>query len=235
MDGQLDRCADISIDDTTGIFTDFAEFESFQALTGHLKQATGRYYGTAAIAFIKWIQEHPDEIELLHSTFHETVADYIPEGCAGGSIRIIHRFGAALIAGYIAVEAGIYTCNENAIENAIKQTILTWWQGREWAVKLIADYTLAHEHDIIEGKVTRVSAPAFFIENEGLLVIEQGVFEEAFGDSSSSLLASLAARNILQIEQKGRLLKRYCNNRVFAYAIKFEKVEEMIKLMDIDQ
>lgn len=234
MNGQLDRCADVAIASTPGIFTEYGKFGSFAKLTSHLKQTTGQYYGTAAVAFIQWLLDHPEKLDQLADDFNNIIQNFAPDGCQEGSLRVMHRFAAAIIAGHLAVESGIYTCSLVDIENAMHLTINTWWQDREWPLKQIAAFVIENQDKLKVGRVTREQVPGFWDEQEGWLAIPSATFETCFGDNGRELLAALNQRGLLVIEQKARLKKRFCNNSVFAYTIKIEPIINMIKLMTQD-
>lgn len=221
LGGQADRAIDLPADQLV-LFEDFGEFGDFAELTRHLKQACGEYYGSAGEALIQYAVDNQDETDEILGLAAEAEELLMPANCGAGERRVVKCFAGALVAGYIAVSAGIFDCSPEDIEAAMKHLTDEWWRNRGGCLRRIADYLSAHPDDIVEGPPTLDSNAAVFHHN-GMFTFRDWAFAEAFEDHRK-MLPELYGLGALKREQAGRNIHRYCNNRFNGYSIYADRV-----------
>ena len=226
LGGQADRAIDLAADQMV-LFEDFGEFGNFAELTRHLKQACGEYYGSAGEAVIQYAVDNQDEADEILALAAKAEELLMPSNCGPGERRVVKCFAGALVAGYIAVRAGIFDCSPEDIDAAIQHLTDEWWRNRGGSLRRIADYLSAHADDIVTGPPALNSNAAVFHYN-GLFTIQSWAFEEAFEDHRK-MLPELYGLGALKREQAGRNIHRYCNNRFNGYSIYANRV---LPLMD---
>lgn len=235
LGGQQDRAIDIPIDHI-GVITDFGGFDDFQSVTRHLKMACGEYYGTAGRAILQYACDNPEQIETLIATSLDIEERLLPTSCGDGERRVVKFLTAAVVAGHIAIKAGVLNCTPETVENAVRQVVAEWWRERGGALRRIAEFLHANVSDVELGPMKRgVSATAFIDGN--LVIIPDDVFEDEFGDDVPAMLAELLSVNALVREgNNGKRNKcRFCNNSRFAYVIKLDRLEPIMhELVDGD-
>lgn len=226
--GQLDRIADICLEGEK-IFGETLDLGSFANTTRILKSACARSYGKAGSELIGFAVNNPAVVDELFATEelakHE--AKLAPPGCGDGERRVVKRMAAAAAAGLLALRAGVFDCNEQAVLDAMRLLTKLWWQGRADCLSRIANYALRNVDKIQEGKPVAATNAKGFVTNE-LFVIPAREFELEFGDDSSKVLKQLASIGALRTEQEGRFKSRYDNNRFFGYAIRTSKIAHLI-------
>lgn len=223
--GQSDRAIDIPIDGVD-IIQSFGKFESFDAATSHLKRACGEQYGTAGEAIIQYCCDNPEQIDQLLAMAPVIERALLPADCGAGERRVIKRFAAAVVAGRIAVMAGVF--DESAlekIEEAVKMVAALWWEARAGSLARIRTFLDANTDQIHLGKPTLDREMVAFVDDD-LTVFPLNVFNREFGEDGDAtrMLDELAGLNALRTEQAGRRVHRFCNNSFRGYAILTKKL-----------
>lgn len=216
--GQADRAIDIPISDV-GVLNSYGAFGSFNAMTSHLKRVCGEQYGTPGEAIIQYCCDNPEQVSELLAMAPDVENDLLPPDCGAGERRVVKRFAGAVVAGRIAVMAGVF--DEDVLEKidaAIKMVTDLWWGGRAGSLVRIRQF-LDDQLDQIETGKPELDCEAVAFVDEHLTVIPVDVFNRAFGDDSTRILDELAGLNALKTEQPGRRVHRFCNNRFRGYAI----------------
>lgn len=224
--GQADRAIDLAADQLV-LFNGFGKFGNFAELTRHLKQACGKYYGSAGKAVIQYAVDNLDETDEILALAAEAEELLMPSNCGPGERRVVKCFAGALVVGYIAVRAGIFDCPPDDIEAAMLHITNEWWRSRGGCLRRIADYLSAHADDIVVGPPALNSNAAVFHHN-GMFTFQEWAFAEAFEDHRK-MLPELYGLGALKREQAGRNIHRYCNNRFNGYSIYADRV---LPLMD---
>jgi hypothetical protein len=216
--GQADRAIDIPISDV-GVLNNYGVFGSFNAATSHLKRACGEQYGTPGEAIIQYCCDNPEEVSELLAMAPDVENDLLPPDCGAGERRVVKRFAGAVVAGRIAVIAGVFDEDvSEKIDAAIKLVTGLWWGARAGSLVRVRQF-LDDRLDQIETGKPELDCEAVAFVDEQLTVIPVDLFNRAFGDDSTRILDELAGLNALKTEQPGRRVHRFCNNRFRGYAI----------------
>ncbi|NNG22751.1 DUF927 domain-containing protein [Telluria aromaticivorans] len=223
--GQSDRAIDIPIGDV-GVLNCFSSFDSFNAATSHLKRACGEQYGTAGEAIIQYCCDNPDVVNDLLAMAPDIENELLPPDCGPGERRVVKRFAGAVVAGRIAVMAGVF--DEDALDKidaAIKLVVSLWWGARSRALDRVRQFLDENTADIQMGKPELDCEAVAFVADD-ITVIPVDVFNREFGGEGEAtrMLNDLAGLNALKIEQPGRRVCRFCNNRVRGYAILTKRI-----------
>lgn len=226
LGGQADRAIDIPVS-TKGVLTDLGDFADFASLTRHLKAACGRYYGRPARKFIKHILENPDCLNELVEQFPMIEECLIPQGCGDGERRVVKHFTAGLIAGVIAIEAGIFTCSVEVLEASFHEIIDAWWLGRAECLRRIACYLEENWENVTEERPdVRLGVKAYINGNKVIIPVKD--FVDEFGSEEKTIIEQLVSLNALIREQPNRNKSRFCNNEMFAYVVDYIRVQPFI-------
>lgn len=230
LGGQQDRAIDIPLDNI-GVITDFGDYADFSSVTRHLKKACGEYYGSAGKAIIQYACDHPAHVRELIATTQMVEERLMPVNCGDGERRVVKFLAAAVVAGHIAIAAGVFNCTPEAVEDAGKAVIGEWWRERGGGLRRVAEFLSANASDIVLGPVKRnVMATAFIDGN--LVIIPVPVFEHEFREDGKGILAELVSVNALVREQGKRNKSRFCNNSRDAYVIKLDRLEPIMQELD---
>jgi hypothetical protein len=216
--GQADRASDIPTSDV-GVVNNFGSFGSFSAVTSHLKRACGEQYGTPAEAIIQYCCDNPEEVDQILSMAPEVENVLLPADCGPGERRVVKRFAGAVVAGRIAVKAGVFDEDDvEKIDAAIKLVTDLWWGTRAGALTRIRTFLDENIDEIQIGKPELGCEVVAFVDDD-LTVIPINVFNREFGDDGMRILDELAGLSALKKEQAKRYAHRFCNNGVRGYAI----------------
>lgn len=122
--GEEARILDLPIlDCATGIFDRLSEagYDNARSeatkLADHLNEATGRYYGTASKAFIRYVVGHLEHVEQEVPRLVELFNHKLKVPATGWERRISSKFGLAYAAGRLAIEAGVLPYSEKLIRD----------------------------------------------------------------------------------------------------------------------
>lgn len=110
MAGQEVRFLDVPADAgrSMGLFENIHGADSPEAFARQITTASGKYYGTAAIAFIERIVDIRDHLGgMISDLANSFVEKYVPAGADGQVQRGARRFGLIAAAGELAVARGI--------------------------------------------------------------------------------------------------------------------------------
>jgi len=151
----------------------------------------------------------------------------MPVNCGDGERRVIKFLAAAVVAGHIAIKAGVFDCEPETVEAAVKTIIGEWWYERGGVLRRIAEFLHANFDDTKEGLPKRRVMAAAFFDDRHVMIPEQ-VFEDEFGDDCKAMLAELKSINALVREQPNRNKCRFDNNNVWAYVIKLDRLEPIL-------
>ncbi|MBA5606269.1 DUF927 domain-containing protein [Duganella sp. FT3S] len=226
LGGQQDRAIDIPID-RIGVISNFGDFNGFPELTRHLKKACGDYYGAPGEAILQFACDNPELVRDVISMAPEIEERLMPPNCGDGERRIVKFLAAAVVAGNLAILAGVLDCEPEVVENAVKLIVMEWWHGRGGSLRRIAEFLSANYADVKEHAPVRRSSAKAFIDGN-LIIIPDHVFDNEFGDEAKGIIAELVGLNALIREQDKRNKSRFCNNSLYAYVIKLDRVEPIL-------
>jgi hypothetical protein len=232
--GQSDRAIDIPINGV-GILNSYGQFDSFNAATSHLKRACAEQYGTAGEAIIQYCCDNPEQVDELLAMTPAIEKALLPADCGAGERRVVKRFAGAVVAGRIAVMAGVF--DESAlekIEEAAKMAVALWWRARTSSLALIRTF-LDENTEQIELSKPKLNCEVVAFVYGDLTVIPVNVFNREFGEKGDAkpILDELAGLNALKIEQAGRRVHRFCNNSIRGYAILTKKIWPDLECTDV--
>ena len=228
----LDRAIDIPLGEG-GVFSDFGDFESFKALTRHLKTACGEHYGAPGKVLLEYVVNNPDAVAERLGELKEIEEALLPPGCGDGERRVVKCFAVAVAAGKIACDAGVFRCDETEVMAAMQHLTGVWWHHRGGALQTIAEFVVDNQERILDEPPTLAKRPKAFLAKVAAkdgkpateaLIIPENEFDLAFGPEGSGLVRELATLNALIREQPNRNKHRFCNNRLFAYVVPFDRV-----------
>ena len=223
LGGQADRAIDMPINDL-GIFTNIGEFNTVYDLQHHLKIVTGLYYGTPGEAIIKFIVEHPDEAKQVLNLLNEFEKLLLPEGCDPGQRRVIQFLAGGLVAGYLAILAGVLTCTTEDLDQAFKAITNAWWNAqRPPCFDSIADF-IEENADDISWEAPDLKSPSVVFIYNGLLIIRAFAFENFFAPKAKEMLDQLYSLQALKRKQLNRNKSRHCNNAMETYDIDLARI-----------
>lgn len=223
LGGMADRAVDIAIDQM-GVFQDFGELGDRQRLFKHLKKECGRFYGSPGHAILDYAVRNPEAVQERLAEAEDIEERLLPDGCGDGERRVVKLFAAAVAAGNIAVDAGVFRCEPEVIEDAMRRITDIWWRSRGGVLRIIAAHLEAHFADVLsQAPSLNVHAVAFLHDNN--VIIPESEFNIAFGNQAKRMVQDLAGLNALVREQPNRTKHRFCNNRLFAYVIPIERIE----------
>lgn len=227
LGGQQDRAIDIPVDGI-GVISEYGDFDDFQHVTRHLKAACGNYYGSAGQSILQFACDNPEAVADLIGSAKDIEDRLMPNNCGDGERRIVKFLAAAVVAGRIAIKAGALTCSADDVEAAVGQVVAEWWRGRGGSLQRVAEFLHANADLIVYG-APELRSPAKAFLHGDRFIIPDYVFDNEFGEDAKDMLAELAGLNALaKREQSTRNKHRYCNNKLFAYAIMFDRVEPIL-------
>jgi len=130
--GQQVRVIDLPSDTGKhGLFEDLHEFSNAASLANYLRSASGKYYGTAARAFVSAISEILDEaVATIKAQTVQFVLDSCPADCDGQVKRVAERFGLVAAAGELATGLGILPWTQGSSLAAAKECFRAWLDVR---------------------------------------------------------------------------------------------------------
>jgi hypothetical protein len=231
LGGQADRAIDVPIEHVN-VINDYGTFPDFQSITRHLKKACSEHYGSPGQTILQYAVDHPEQVKSLLDTLNAVEDRLMPANCGDGERRVVKFMAAAVVAGHIAIAAGVFDCSEETVESAVKLLVNEWWYGRGGSLRRIAEFLVANERYIRVEAPTLHSTAKAFIDNDHI-IIPTSVFDQEFGVDARSLVDELSGLNAIKREQPSRTKSRFCNNRLFAYVIKLDRVEPILnELMD---
>jgi hypothetical protein len=221
--GQADRAIDIPISDV-GVVNCYGEFDSFNAATSHLKRACAEQYGTAGETIVQYCCDNPEVVSEVLAMASDVEDELLPNDCGPGERRVVKRLAGAVVAGRIAVLAGVFDKDvSDKIDAAFKTVTELWWGARASSLVRIRRF-LDENMDEIEESKPKVGCEAVAFLNSKLTVIPVTVFNREFGDDATRVLDELAGLSVLKPEQPGRHVHRFCNNRFRGYAFFTDRI-----------
>lgn len=132
--GQEVRLADVPADAgaVLGIFEQLHDFQSPDALARHLCEASERFYGTPARAFLDGlVQISPDALaDSVGKARGEFMAKYVPEGASGQVLSVAGRFALIAAAGTLATAFGILPWPKEEADTAAGLCFKAWLTRR---------------------------------------------------------------------------------------------------------
>jgi len=131
--GQEVRMIDIAADAGTGygIFEHLHNHEGGSKLSDAIKEATGAFYGVAAVAFLRKITNEPSTFKAqLKSAMAEFVSSNLPDDAGGQAERVCRRFALVAVAGEYATDAGITGWKQGDAVAAAATCFNAWLIGR---------------------------------------------------------------------------------------------------------
>jgi len=130
--GQQVRVIDLPSDTGIhGIFETLHDFTDAAALANHLRSASGKYYGTAARAFIENVAKDLDAaIAAIKARLAQFVAENCGEGADGQVKRVASRFGLIAAAGELAICLGILPWRPGNARDAANKCFQAWLDAR---------------------------------------------------------------------------------------------------------
>lgn len=223
--GQSDRAIDIPISGV-GVFNCFGSFNSFDTTASYLKRACAEQYGTPGEAIIQYCCDNPQEVRELLAMAPEIENELLPADCGPGERRVVKRFAGAVVAGRIAVMAGVF--DEDVLEKidaAVKMVTSLWWGARADSLARVRCFLDENRDELRVGKPERDCEVVAFVDDD-VTVIPVDVFNREFGGEGGAkrILDELAGLNALKREQQGRRVHRYCNNSLRGYAILTKRI-----------
>ena len=101
------------------------------AMSDRLKQATRRYYGTAGVTFIEWLQPQLDTIrDTIRADIERLAKEWTPVGAHGQVARVVQRFALVAVAGELATRAGVTGWKQGEAEVAAFMCFEDWLNER---------------------------------------------------------------------------------------------------------
>ena len=131
--GQQVRVVDFSAQaGPLGLFETCHDFETPKQLAEHLSDASKRYYGTAGMAWLRYLVAHRDAVALVAKELMKAfVASNVPKGAGGQVGRVANRFGLVAAAGEIATRIGILPWPEGEATRAAATCFADWRANRD--------------------------------------------------------------------------------------------------------
>lgn len=223
--GMLDRAIDVPVG-AQGIFTDFGDFDSFKALTRHLKAACSQYYGAPGKALLEFTVNNPEVVAQRLAEASEIEERLLPAGCGDGERRVVKSFAVAEAIGKLAVDAGILRCDETVLEAASQTMVDAWWFSRGSALRTVAEYLADHDERIAYEAPSLLSRAKAFVFDDKVVIPEGEFFKEFGPDKGTKLIQELTTLNALlrDTSNANRTKRRFCNNRLWAYVIPMDRI-----------
>lgn len=133
--GQILRLVDIPADAGVGlgIFEMLHHFESGTAFSKALLEATEKYYGTPAIAFLEnLIQPHNfDALPLLIKQCHQSfIKENVPTNASGQVNRVAERFALIAVGGELASQFNVTGWKPGEAKQAARHCFNAWLEQR---------------------------------------------------------------------------------------------------------
>jgi uncharacterized protein (DUF927 family) len=152
--GQEVRLADVPADAGRGlgIFEQLHDFQSPDKLARHLREASERFYGTPARAFLEGlVQIGPDALaDSVGRARTEFMAEYVPEGASGQVLSVAGRFALIAAAGTLATVLGILPWPEEEASTAAGFCFKAWLANRGGAGEMEFETGLAQIRHFLE-------------------------------------------------------------------------------------
>ncbi len=132
--GQEVRLADLPADAgvALGLFEALHDFPSPDAFARHLREATRRYYGEPARAFLKQLTavEENARADAITKARDRFIAPHVPPGASGQVISVAARFGLIAAAGELATEMKIVPWPQGEATRAAETCLMAWLERR---------------------------------------------------------------------------------------------------------
>ncbi len=131
--GMMARMADIPADSSKGhrLFDTIHNFKDGNALAHHLKDNSGKYYGTAIRAFLPHLPAIKDKFPVvLKQIQQDFFSVYIPQDADGQVQRVAQRFVLVATAGELAIKLGILPYTNNEAFAAVGICFQAWLEAR---------------------------------------------------------------------------------------------------------
>ncbi len=223
--GMLDRAIDIPVG-AQGIFTDFGDFDSFKALTRHLKAACAQYYGAPGNALLEYTVKNPEAVALRLAEASDIEERLLPAGCGDGERRVVKSFAIAEAIGKLAIDAGILRCADAVLVDASQVMVDAWWFSRSSALRTVAEYLADHNERIAYEPPSLLSRAKAFVADDKVIIPEGEFFREYGPDKGAKLIQELTTLNALlrDTSNANRTKRRFCNNRLWAYVIPMDRI-----------
>jgi hypothetical protein len=221
--GEADRAIDVPVTDV-GVLNCYEPFKSFNAATSHLKRACSEQYGTPVESIIQFCCDNPEQLGEILAMSDDIEDELLPADCGPGERRVVKRFAAAVVAGRIAVAAGVF--DQGALEKidaAIKLVTELWWGARAGALERVRRFLEENIDKVEFGKPDLESEVVAFVD-ENYIVFPKDVFDREFGEDAESMLNEMNGLNALKQEQKGRHVHRFRNGQFRGYALFSKRV-----------
>ena len=101
------------------------------AMSDRLKQVTRKYYGTAGVAFIEWLQPQLDTLrDTIRADIDRLTKEWTPAGAHGQVARVVQRFALVAVAGELATRAGVTGWKQGEAEVAAFMCFEDWLNER---------------------------------------------------------------------------------------------------------
>lgn len=131
--GQEARIVDLPADAGAGlgIFENLHGFTSADLLAQHLKSASAKHHGHAAITFIRFLTREYDGIAPMVAGFQrEFLSDALPPEADGQVRRVAGRFALVAAAGEMATAFGVLPWPEGEAMKACRRCLADWLTAR---------------------------------------------------------------------------------------------------------
>ncbi len=214
MGGQLDRAIDIPT--TRPIFFDIGSAPSEAAFAGHLKEACGKYYGTAAEFLIKWMIEHPDAFQSAQKMYLQEIQDRLmPAECDDGAKRAVQFFVNATLTGFLAIDSGLLPCTQEHVMNAFEGIVSLWWSYRKTTspAERLAMMLVENVDKVVETPppLDYQKDSIYFDERNDRYCLDPALFETLIPGCTKAWIKSLVEKKFLVADEnnQGRFTKRY--------------------------
>jgi putative DNA primase/helicase len=114
-----------------GLFDTCHDFEGPKQFAEYLSVASQRYYGTAGLAWLRYLVAHRDAVAVVAKDLMKVfVAANVPQGADGQVGRVANRFGLVAAAGEIATHAGIVPWPVGEATRAAARCFGDWLSNR---------------------------------------------------------------------------------------------------------
>lgn len=140
--GQELRMIDLPADAGAGLglFDTRHEFSEAGALAQHLARACDTTHGTPGRAWLEWLTDHTDGMQVLMRERVDAAAlALVPEAAAGQVRRVGRRFALVAVAGEVATEAGLTGWPKGASLEAARRCFNDWLKARPGGLGLSED------------------------------------------------------------------------------------------------
>ncbi|WP_373054440.1 DUF927 domain-containing protein [Thioalkalivibrio sp.] len=232
MAGQAARMPSVPLD-SVELFPNLGGMNSKAELMAHLKTATATTYGTAAPALIAHIAGATERWPEWRERWDVLARTMRPDGMGDSDYRVVRRLALGVLAGEIALEAGVLTGDADTFREAVEELKRLWLEAPTEAMQALREYFRENRDffvtgaDQLDGFGRRFDEPGYLDRRRGLLFITKAVFSAEF-PMHKELLAELKEKGLLYRDRPDRVLSRFGNNRYAGYAIKLSAFDEEV-------